>query len=225
MGRTGGPAVTGLVGRLDDHLRAPGSFPNPFQSFDLPLRLAGRNFLWSKLVGMGYDGPMIPIVSIVGKSNSGKTSLIEKLIAELTQRGWRVATIKHNRHGFEIDHEGKDSWRHKKAGAVTTVIASPGRVAVISDIEGDYEIALIRDLYIRDADIILAEGFKKNPHPKIEVVRTDLKRERLCGPDDNLVAVVGDRPVPTEVPWFDWNDARGIADWIVGRFLSERHGP
>ena len=79
---------------------------------------------------------MIPIVSIVGKSNSGKTTLIEKLIAELTRRGWRVATIKHNRHGFEIDHEGKDSWRHKQAGAVATVVASPRRIAVIEDTEG-----------------------------------------------------------------------------------------
>ena len=76
---------------------------------------------------------MIPIVSIVGKSDSGKTTLIEKLIAELTRRGFRVATIKHNRHGFDIDHEGKDSWRHKRAGAVATVVASPGRAALIED--------------------------------------------------------------------------------------------
>jgi molybdopterin-guanine dinucleotide biosynthesis protein B len=172
--------------------------------------------------GMIYDYSMIPIVSIVGKSNSGKTSLIEKLVAELAHRGWRVATIKHNRHGFEVDHEGKDSWRHKKAGAVTTVVASPGRIAVISDIEGDYELARIRDGYIRNADIILAEGYKKNPHPKIEVFRTDLERGRLCGPDDQLVAIAGDRPVSAEVPWFDWNDASGLADWIVQRFLPRK---
>jgi molybdopterin-guanine dinucleotide biosynthesis adapter protein len=171
---------------------------------------------------MGYDHSMIPIVSIVGKSNSGKTTLIEKLIAELTRRGWRVATIKHNRHGFEIDHEGKDSWRHKRAGAVTTVVASPGRIAVISDIVGDYELAQIRDGYIRNVDIILAEGYKKNPHPKIEIIRTELKRERLCGPDDHLIAIAGDRPVSVEVPWFDWNDAAGIADWIIRRFLPPK---
>jgi molybdopterin-guanine dinucleotide biosynthesis adapter protein len=168
---------------------------------------------------------MIPIVSIVGKSNSGKTSLIEKLIVELTRRGWRVATIKHNRHGFEIDHEGKDSWRHKKAGAVTTVVASPGRIAVISDIEGDYELARIRDGYIRNADLILAEGYKKNPHPKIEIVRTELERERLCGPDDHLIAIAGDRPVSAEVPWFDWNDASGIADWLIRCFLPPKTPP
>ena len=110
--------------------------------------------------------PMIPIVSIVGKSNSGKTTLIEKLIAELTRRGFRVATIKHNRHGFEIDHEGKDSWRHKRAGAVATVVASPGRIALIEDAPKDYDLAEIRDRYIRDADIILAEGYKIIPTPR-----------------------------------------------------------
>ena len=172
--------------------------------------------------GMVYDCiTMIPIVSIVGKSNSGKTTLIEKLIVELTRRGWRVATIKHNRHGFEIDHEGKDSWRHKKAGAVTTVLVSPRQVAVIEDVEMDYELAEIRERYIRNADIILAEGYKGNPHPKIEVFRTDLRQERLCGPEDNLIALAGDQPVPAGVPCFDRNDATGIADLIEKRFLKE----
>jgi molybdopterin-guanine dinucleotide biosynthesis protein B len=162
---------------------------------------------------------MIPIVSIVGKSNSGKTTLIEKLIAELTRRGWRVATIKHNRHGFDIDHEGKDSWRHKQAGAVVTIIASPQRIAMIEDTQTDYEITEIRDRYIREADIVLVEGYKGNPHPKIEVVRTELRQERLCGPGDNLVAIAGDKPVTSEAPWFDRDDVRGLADLLVERFL------
>jgi molybdopterin-guanine dinucleotide biosynthesis adapter protein len=165
---------------------------------------------------------MIPIVSIVGKSNSGKTSLIEKLIVELTRRGFRVATIKHNRHGFEIDHEGKDSWRHKRAGAVATVVASPDRIALIEDTPRDYDLAEIRDGYIRNADIILAEGFKVNPHPKIEVFRTDLMRERLCGPKDHLFALAGDRSISAEVPWYDWNDAEGLATLIVEKFLAKR---
>ncbi len=167
-------------------------------------------------------GAMIPIVSIVGKSNSGKTTLIEKLIAELTRRGLRVATIKHNRHGFDIDHEGKDSWRHRRAGAVATVVASPGRVALIEDAAKDYGLAEIRDLYIRNADIVLAEGYKQNPHPKIEVFRTELKRERLCGPGDNLIALAGDQPISSDVPWFDWNDTTGLSDLIVERFLSSK---
>ncbi|MCL2669412.1 MAG: molybdopterin-guanine dinucleotide biosynthesis protein B [Syntrophaceae bacterium] len=167
---------------------------------------------------------MIPIVSIVGKSNSGKTTLIEKLIAELSRRGWRVATIKHNRHGFEIDHEGKDSWRHKRAGAVATVVASPTRIALIEDTPKDYEIAEIRDCYIRDADLILVEGYKVNPHPKIEVIRTELRRERLCGSEDNLIALTGDLPVAAPVPWFDRDDVLGIAAFIESLFLGKESG-
>jgi len=172
---------------------------------------------------MVYDAViMIPIVSIVGKSNSGKTTLIEKLIAELNRREWRVATIKHNRHGFEIDHEGKDSWRHRKAGAVTTVLVSPQQIAVMEDVDADYELTEIRERYIRNADIILAEGYKGNPHPKIEVFRSELRHERLCGPEDNLIALAGDRSVSAEVPWFDWNDVTGIADLIESRFLPRK---
>jgi molybdopterin-guanine dinucleotide biosynthesis adapter protein len=176
----------------------------------------------ANLGGMVYDCPMIPIVSIVGKSNSGKTTLIEKLIAELTRRGWRVATIKHNLHGFEIDHEGKDSWRHRRAGAITTVLASPSQIAVIEDAQKDYELEEIAEIFIHQADVILAEGYKGNPHPKIEVFRTDLRRERLCGPDDNLIALAVDQPISVEVPCFDWNDATGIVDLIEERFLTRK---
>jgi len=161
----------------------------------------------------------IPIVSIVGKSNSGKTTLIEKLIPELVRRGWRVGTIKHNMHGFEIDHAGKDSWRHKHAGASVTVVASPSQVAVIEDVERDYEIGALRDRYVRGVDVILVEGYKGNPYPKIEVFRPALRRERLCGVQDNLVAVASDEPLQTEVPCLDLSDIAGIADLIESRFL------
>lgn len=156
----------------------------------------------------------IPMLSIVGKSNSGKTTLIEKMIPELIRRGRRVATIKHNRHGFAIDHEGKDSWRHKRAGARTTVIASPHQVAVVEDTERDYEIAELRDRYIRDVDLIIVEGYKQNPYPKIEVFRPSLRRERLCGENDNLIAVVSDEPLAAGVPCFDINDIAGLVDWL-----------
>ncbi len=165
---------------------------------------------------------MIPIVSIVGASNTGKTTLIEKLIAELTLRGYRVATIKHNRHGFEIDHEGKDSWRHKHAGAVTTIVASPFRVAVIDDVDQDYDIAELVNIYIRKADIVLAEGFKGNPWPKIEVYRTELRRKRFTVPNDNLIALAVDNMenVNTDVPCFNRNDAVGMVNLIIERFIK-----
>jgi molybdopterin-guanine dinucleotide biosynthesis protein B len=163
----------------------------------------------------------IPIISIVGKSNSGKTTLVEKLIPELVKRGYRVATIKHNKHGFDIDHEGKDSWRHKQAGACTTVIACPTRVALIEDIDRDYSLGEIRDKYIKDADVILAEGYKGNPFPKIEVFRSELKRELLCGKEDNLLALASDVKLDIGVPCLDINDVKGIADLIERKFLKQ----
>ena len=163
---------------------------------------------------------MVPVVSIVGKSNSGKTTLIEKMISELVRRGYRVATIKHNRHGFEIDHEGKDSWRHKRAGARTTVIASPLRVAVVEDVDRDLDIGELVDRYIRNADIVLSEGFKKNPFPKIEVNRSQMNQALLCSPADNLLAVCSDRPLTAGVPCLDINDIDGLVDIVESRFLK-----
>jgi molybdopterin-guanine dinucleotide biosynthesis protein B len=159
-------------------------------------------------------------VSIVGRSNTGKTTLIEKLIPELRRRGYRVATIKHNIHGFAIDHEGKDSWRHKKAGARLTVVASAHSVAVIEDVDRDFELAELSDRYIRDVDVILSEGFKRNPHPKIEVVRSEMNHDPICSREDNLMAVVTDKPVDRGVPCLDIDDIRGIADLIEDRFLK-----
>ncbi|MBI4633038.1 MAG: molybdopterin-guanine dinucleotide biosynthesis protein B [Deltaproteobacteria bacterium] len=163
---------------------------------------------------------MIPIVSVVGKSDSGKTTLIEKIIPELTRRGYRVATVKHDVHGFDIDREGKDSWRHKKAGARQTIISSPRKVAVIEDVEKDHDLSEIRDKYVRDVDIILTEGYKGNPYPKIEVFRAELKRPPLCTKEDNLIAILSNQPLDRGVPCLDINDAAGIADLIVATFLK-----
>ncbi len=163
----------------------------------------------------------IPIVSIVGKSDSGKTTLLEKLIPELTKRGYRVATVKHDVHGFDIDHEGKDSWRHKKAGAHTTIISSPQKMAIIKDVDHDHSLEEIRDAYVKNADIILTEGYKGNLFPKIEVFRSALKRELLCKKEDNLLALAADTKLIIDVPCFDINDAKGIADLIENKFLKQ----
>lgn len=162
---------------------------------------------------------MIPIVSIVGKSNSGKTTLLEKIISLLVQRGYRVATIKHNRHGFNIDHEGKDSYRHKQAGAHMTVVSSPHQLALVQDVDHDHSFEEIRDKYIQDADIILTEGFKVNDYPKIEVFRSELKRELISKKEDGLIAVAADVKPDAGVPCFDINDAKAVADFIEQTFL------
>ena len=164
----------------------------------------------------------IPIVSIVGKSNSGKTTLLEKIIPELVKRGYRVATIKHNLHGFDIDHEGKDSYRHKKAGAHTTIVSSPHQLALIQDVDHNYSLDEIRDRYIKNVDIILTEGYKGNPFPKIEVFRKALKRPLLCAKEDNLFAVAADTKLDIDVPCFDINDAKSIVDLIENKFLKKR---
>jgi molybdopterin-guanine dinucleotide biosynthesis protein B len=168
---------------------------------------------------------MIPIISIVGKSDSGKTTLIEKLVPELTRRGYRVATIKHDMHGFEVDREGKDSWRHKQAGAHTVVISSPQKIALIRDVERDLNLEEIRDKFIQDVDLILTEGYKKDVQPKIEVFREEKHKKLLCTKEDNLIGIVSNKTFDIGVSCFFLDDMKGLADYIEKRFLtSERKG-
>jgi molybdopterin-guanine dinucleotide biosynthesis protein B len=167
---------------------------------------------------------MIPIVSIVGKSDSGKTTLIEKLVPELTRRGYRIATIKHDVHGFEVDREGKDSWRHKKAGAHTVVISSPEKAALIRDVERDLNLGEIRDKLIRDVDLILSEGYKRDVQPKIEIFRKEKHQELLCAKEDNLIAIVSDQTFNVGVPCFDLEDMKGLSNFIEKEFLKAGKG-
>ncbi len=168
---------------------------------------------------------MIPIISIVGKSDSGKTTLIEKLVPELTRRGYRIATVKHDVHGFEVDREGKDSWRHKQAGAHTVIISSPKKVALIRDVEKDLTLEEIREKLVQDVDLILSEGYKKDVQPKIEIFRKEKHKELLCTKDDNLVAIVSNKKFRVGVSCFFLDDIKGVADFIEKKFLqSEREG-
>jgi molybdopterin-guanine dinucleotide biosynthesis protein B len=168
---------------------------------------------------------MIPIISIVGKSDSGKTTLIEKLVPELTRRGYRIATVKHDVHGFEVDREGKDSWRHKQAGAHTVVISSSNKVALIRDVERDLNLEEIREKFVQDVDLILSEGYKKDVQPKIEIFRKEKHKELLCTKEDNLIAIVSDKKFRVGVSCFFLDDIRGVADFIEKRYLqSEREG-
>lgn len=165
----------------------------------------------------------IPLISISGKSNTGKTTLIEKMIPELKRRGYRVGTIKHTTHGFDVDREGKDSWRHKKAGAQVTVVASAKRATVIEDLDRDLEIGEISDRYIADVDIVLCEGFKGNPFPKIEVYRPEVHAQRLYAKSDNLIAVVSSSlsGIGDDVPWFHPDDVKGLADLLEKLLLKK----
>ncbi len=159
----------------------------------------------------------IPVISVVGKSGVGKTTLMEKLIAELKRRGYRVATIKHDVHGFEIDQPGKDTWRHAQAGSDHVVIASPTRIAHIQRLDRELTLPEIVAT-IQDVDIILTEGYKRGPAPKIEVSRAERSRELLCSPEE-LVALATDQPYDLDVPQFDLENAAGLVDLIEERFL------
>ena len=161
-----------------------------------------------------------PIVSIVGKSDSGKTTLLCGLIPELKRRGYKVATIKHDVHGFDIDKPGKDTWKHAQAGADTVMISSPWKVAMIQKVAEDLSLdQLIAK--VEGVDLILTEGFKGNPKPKIEIFRSTIHREPLCTGEDNLVAIASDIQPDLGVPVFATDDYAGLADLIERTFLKE----
>jgi len=157
----------------------------------------------------------------VGKSDAGKTTLLEKLVRELKARGYRIGTIKHDVHGFDIDHEGKDSWRHKQAGAWTVVISSPKKVSVIRDVDTEETLDGLASKYFQDVDIILTEGYKREDKPKIEIFRSQVHDKPLCTEDDHLVALVSDIPLDLGVPHFGLNDIEGLAELLVERFLKK----
>jgi molybdopterin-guanine dinucleotide biosynthesis adapter protein len=162
-----------------------------------------------------------PILSITGCGKCGKTTLVEKLVAELTGRGYVIGTLKHDVHGFQMDHEGKDTWRHKQAGARAVAIIGPDQVAVVrSTPEREYSVYDAIEL-LGPVDLVITEGFKRAPFPKIEVF-SSVRNEGglLCGHDPNLLAVAGDLPVETALPRFSWNDVTGIADFIETRLLK-----
>lgn len=166
-----------------------------------------------------------PVVSIVAKSGTGKTTLLEKLIAEMKFRGYRVGAVKHDAHSFSIDHEGKDSWRLTQAGADTMLITSPAQIAMVKKNTRDEEIPLAESIatYFGDVDIVLTEGFKRSTMPKIEVHRRERSQTLLCRgqeQDPSLFAVASDVPLELDVPVFDINDAKGLCDLIESRFLS-----
>jgi molybdopterin-guanine dinucleotide biosynthesis protein B len=114
------------------------------------------------------------ILCFAGRSNSGKTTLIERLIPVLTEAGYRVATVKHAGHGFELDTEGKDSWRHKRAGASAVVVLSKGSMAMFADVAEEMKVEEVREQFLdKDLDLIIAEGWKSEGYPKIAVVREE----------------------------------------------------
>ena len=161
-------------------------------------------------------------VSFVAKSGTGKTTLLEKVIAELKSRGYRIGVIKHDAHHFDIDHPGKDSHRLTQAGADTMLISSPEKLAVIKKHEASPPIEELIAAYFSDVDLVLTEGFKKSGLPKIEVHRRERSDTLLCRGeqhDPSLVAVASDEPLQVDVPVLDLNSPSQVADFVEERII------
>jgi molybdopterin-guanine dinucleotide biosynthesis protein B len=165
---------------------------------------------------------VIPTISIVGRSRAGKTRLIEKLIPEIKKRGYRVATIKHGVHSFDIDKEGKDSWRHAQAGAEVVFISSPTKLAIIKRTKKEVSLNEIITSFIDEMDIILTEGYKKGTYPKIEV-RKEGPDKLLCkDKSDNLVAIVSDKAINKGIPCFGLDETVKIVDFLEKKFMEAK---
>ena len=157
------------------------------------------------------------IIGIVGWKNNGKTTLVVRLVEHLTALGYRVSTIKHAHHEVDLDQPGKDSWRHREAGAAEVVLATARRWAVIHELRGAAEPPLAELLArLSPVDLVLVEGFKRDAHPKIEVHRRERGTALLAAQDPTIIAVASDEPLPDlAVPVLDLDDVAGIAALIL----------
>lgn len=165
-----------------------------------------------------------PIICIVGKKKSGKTTFIEKLIPELQALGISVGTVKHDAHSFEMDHEGKDTWRHRQAGSETVVVSSPTQVAIIKQVKKELWLPELAEEFFSDRQLIIAEGYFRSDQPKIEVHRSDAHTSPLCNKknadDKRLLAMVSDVAVDADKPLYDLEDAKGVASFIARHHLG-----
>jgi len=169
---------------------------------------------------MSGEGFRPPVLCFVGRKNSGKTTLMEKVIAGLKAAGHRVAAVKHDAHRFEIDHPGKDSFRFTAAGADITVISSREKTAVVLHHREEIPLESILSRFVEGVDIILAEGYKASVFPKIEVHRKATGEPLIDPPLSGLIAVAADERVETSVPQFDIRDPDAVVRFIKTGFLG-----
>ena len=157
------------------------------------------------------------VYGIVGWKNSGKTTLVERLVIEITGRGFTVSTVKHAHHTFDVDHEGKDSYRHRSAGAQEVLLASRNRWALMHEIRNEAEPPLSEFLEkLAPVDLVLIEGYKRDGHAKIEAHRAETKQNLLANEDLTITAVASNYGVDgLSVPQFDLDDVDGIASYIL----------
>jgi len=162
---------------------------------------------------------MVPLIAIVGKSGSGKTVIMEKLIAEFKARGYRVGAVKHAHQMVELDAPGKDSWRYSQAGSDASVVSSPSRITIFKSLDREPSLEETALLLGDGYDLILAEGFKKSRVPKIEVFATSNAAEMVCA-EAELAAVISDEALPLKIPRFGREQVKEIADFIEKELLA-----
>jgi molybdopterin-guanine dinucleotide biosynthesis protein B len=162
---------------------------------------------------------MPPIVSIVGKSSTGKTTFLEKLLRELTGRGYKVATIKHSHHSITFDDPSKDSFRHARAGAAATMVSSTTSFQIIKPLSRELTIDGLARYLGEEYDLILTEGFSRGNAPKVEIHRKEAGP--LLEVAANLFAVVTDEVLETDVKQFGLQDVKGVADLVVEKFIQQ----
>lgn len=157
------------------------------------------------------------IIGLAGWSGSGKTTLITKVLPRLIARGFRVSTLKHAHHGFDLDRPGKDSFMHRAAGATEVVISSARRFAILHELREEPEWDLVRLLAkLSPVDLVLVEGFKRDAFPKLEIYRKDNGKPLLHPEDPHIVAVASDTPLPhVKVPVIGLNDVECVADVLL----------
>ncbi|MEM1235012.1 MAG: molybdopterin-guanine dinucleotide biosynthesis protein B [Pseudomonadota bacterium] len=155
------------------------------------------------------------IYGIVGWKDAGKTSLMERLVAEFTARGLSVSTLKHAHHAFDIDQPGKDSYRHREAGAREVLVAGGARWALMSELRGEEEPPLTNLLArLTPVDLVLIEGWKRDPHPKIEAWRAETGHGLLAATEKTVRALAVKGEVETALPCFDLDDTKALADFV-----------
>ena len=163
---------------------------------------------------------MPPVLVVIGKPNCGKTTLIEKLIPALIARGIRIGTIKHHHGDIQMDIPGKDTWRHKQAGAQAVLLSSPAGIGFIQDVAQDTPVEVLAGRFFQEMDLVIAEGYKWTNLPKIEVFRSTVYDEPMQDPGANLIASVSDVKIRPDLPWFKTDETDKLAAFILEKILN-----
>ncbi|WP_299368838.1 molybdopterin-guanine dinucleotide biosynthesis protein B [uncultured Tateyamaria sp.] len=158
------------------------------------------------------------LFGVVGWKNAGKTGLMERLVTDITGRGLTVSTVKHAHHSFDVDHPGKDSFRHRAAGATEVLLASRNRFALMHELRAEDEPTLDALLAkLAPVDLVLVEGYKRDGHPKVEAHRAATGNPLIAPDDPTIRAVASDTALRLDRPVFDLDDTSAIADFILGQ--------